>query len=364
MIPKILKEDTIYTFEKLSCKEREKLSNATIILTGCAGFLGFYFLHFFFENRDQLNIKKVIGLDNFMLGHPKWINELQEDKRFVFYQFDIINDDLNMITGWEDVDYVIHMASIASPTFYRMYPLETVDANVSGLRRLLEAYKDKQLKGFLFFSTSEIYGDPDPKAVPTDEEYHGNVSATGPRACYDESKRFCETICMLYAEKYGMPIGVARPFNNYGPGMKLTDKRVPADFADNIRSGKDIVILSNGTPTRTFCYIADAIAGYLKIMLYGKYDYFNIGIENPEITITELAEIYKEKGTKVFGYQGEVIYKHSEEKHYLTNNPQRRCPRIDKAKSILNYSPTISVEAGVERFLKFISQAGEEHLIW
>ena len=123
------------------------------------------------------------------------------------------------------------MASIASPMFYRKYPIETLDANIWGLRRLLDYYMEKEMKGFLFYSSSELYGDPAPEAVPTSEDYNGNVCATGPRACYDESKRFGETMCMLFAQQYGMPIGVVRPFNNYGPGMKINDKRVPADFA-------------------------------------------------------------------------------------------------------------------------------------
>ena len=119
------------------------------------------------------------------------------------------------------------------------------------------------------------------------------VSCTGPRACYDESKRFGETICKLYSEKYDLPIGVVRPFNNYGPGLRLDDQRVSADFEKAVFFNEDIVILSDGAPTRTFCYIADAVVGYLKILLYGKYDFFNIGIESPELTMTELAELYQ-----------------------------------------------------------------------
>lgn len=161
-----------------------------------------------------------------------------------------------------------------------------------------------------------------------------------------------------------MPIGVARPFNNYGPGMKLNDKRVPADFAKNVMEGKDIVILSSGSPSRTFCYIADAVAGYLKILLHGAYDYFNIGIDKPEITVTELAELYRKAGAEICGYTGEVKYAVSEDKDYLTNNPQRRCPKIDKAKKTLAYNPSIHVDEGVRRFLTFIKESPEENLLW
>ena len=360
----ILVEDMNYTLERLSKTEQMELEHRSILITGCAGFLGYYFVNFFHHHADTLHLKKVICLDNFMLGYPKWLDAIAKDERFEVRKFDIIKDHIDEIAGSEDVDFVIHMASIASPIFYRKYPIETLDANVWGLRSLFDFYANKNLKGFLFFSSSEIYGDPAPEAIPTKEEYRGFVSATGPRACYDEAKRFGETMCMLFSEKYNMPIGVARPFNNYGPGMKINDRRVPADFAKNIVEGKDIVILSNGSPTRTFCYIADSIAGYLKVLLHGKYDYFNIGIETPEITIKQLADIYQKHGKEIFNYQGRVVYNISDDKEYLTNNPQRRCPDITKAREFLGYEPTIDVERGVARFLQFIKESTEEHREW
>lgn len=362
MITKQLAEDLQYTFDKLSPHERDQLKGARILLTGCAGFLGFYLVHFLYQFRKELDLKQVICLDNFMLGYPRWMDEISQE--FLVKKFDIIHDNIATIPEAVDANYIIHMASIASPTFYRKFPIETIDANIWGLRSLLDFYREKDIKGFLFFSSSEIYGDPAPEAVPTQEEYHGDVCCTGPRACYDEAKRFGETMCRLFSQEYNMPIGVVRPFNNYGPGMKINDKRVPADFAKNVLEDKDIVILSNGSPSRTFCYIADAVAGYLKILLYGKYDYFNIGIEKPEIPISKLAEIYQEQGREIFGYGGKVVYAVSEDKDYLTNNPQRRCPSIRKAKECLGYLPTISVNEGVRRFLQFLKESPEENLIW
>lgn len=364
MITDQLRKDLEYTYGRLSDAERAKLFGSSILITGSAGFIGFYLLHFLYVFRDELRLKKVICLDNFMLGEPGWQNQIAADKRFVVKKYDVISDRLENIPEAAEADFVVHMASIASPTFYRLHPIETIDANIWGLRRLFDFYKERHLRGFLFFSSSELYGDPVPEAVPTDEEYSGNVSATGPRACYDESKRFGETMCRLFAQEYGMPIGVARPFNNYGPGMKLNDKRVPADFAKNVMEGKDIVILSSGSPSRTFCYIADAVAGYLKILLHGAYDYFNIGIDKPEITIAELAELYRKAGEEISGYTGEVRYAISEDKDYLTNNPQRRCPKIDKARNVLAYEPTIHVDEGVRRFLTFIKESPEENLLW
>lgn len=364
MITPQLEEDLKHTYASLTNEERNKLSKSSILITGCAGFLGFYYVHFLYRFRDELELKNVILLDNFMLGYPKWIDEVAADERFIVKKFNIIEDDISDIKEAQTADYIIHMASIASPIFYRKYPIETIDANVWGLRKLFDYYKDRDIKGFLFYSSSELYGDPAPEFVPTPEDYNGNVCATGPRACYDESKRFGETMCMLFAKQYNMPIGVVRPFNNYGPGMKINDKRVPADFASNVMNNEDIVILSNGAPSRTFCYIADAVAGYLKILLYGKYDYFNIGIDKPEITINELAGYYKKAGKKIFDADIDVKYETSEDAEYLTNNPQRRCPKIDKARDILGYNPTIYVEEGVERFLKFIKESPKENLVW
>ncbi len=361
---RIKNEDMEYIYSHLSEPEKRKLNGAVIVLTGCGGFLGYYFMSFFEAYADGLGIKKVVALDNFMLGCPCWMEHMRENPLFSIHEFDIISGRVGDIPECKSADFVIHMASIASPTFYRQHPIETLDANIWGLRSLLEYYKERDIAGFLFFSSSELYGDPSPDRIPTDEEYRGNVSATGPRACYDESKRFGETMCGLFARKYNMPIGVARPFNNYGPGMRLNDRRVPADFAKAVYEGEDIVILSDGNPTRTFCYIADAVVGYLKVLLYGKYDYFNIGMDQPEISINELADIYARAGREVFGYTGDVVYAVPEDSEYLTHNPGRRCPDITKARNLLSYAPSIDVSEGVQRFLTFIRESGKGELIW
>jgi len=359
-----LQNDILHTQMTLSKEETGKFKDSVILITGACGFLGYYFLNFFKQTGKELGIKKIIALDNFMLGKPAWLESFYGDSLFTVEQFNIITDDIAKIPLAGDANFIIHMASIASPVFYRKYPIETLDANIWGLRNLLDFYKEKAIKGFLFFSSSEVYGNPDRNSVPTNEEYYGYVSITGPRACYDESKRFGETMCMLFSRQYDMPIGVARPFNNYGPGMRLNDKRVPADFALAIYENRDIEILSDGSPTRTFCYIADSVGGYLKILLHGKYDYFNIGIEKPEITISELAEIYVRAGKDVFGYTGKVNYAVSGDSHYLTDNPQRRCPDIGKARRVLGYNPEIAVEEGVARFLRYIKETEKNEFYW
>ncbi len=353
----VVTQDVDHIFNQLSKEEKDKLRNSKVLITGCAGFLGFYFLHFFVRMEKELGIKKIIGLDSFIVGNPEWLTNLAKETSILeIHHFDISKDDITKIKGAEESDIIIHMASIASPVFYRKYPIETLDANIWGLRKLFDFYKGKPIKGLLFFSSSEIYGDPTPENIPTNEEYRGNVSCIGPRACYDESKRFGETMCYLFWLEHKLPVSIARPFNNYGPGMKINDQRVPADFAKAILNNKDIVIYSSGSPTRTFCYVADAVAGYLKVMLHGQCEYFNIGIEDPEITVSKLAEIYVNIGKKSFGYTGNVKYEVPQETNYLTHNPMRRCPDISKAKKKLNYNPTIKVEEGIERFLNFLKQ--------
>ncbi len=336
---------------------KNKFDNSTILITGAAGFLGYEMLNYLVKYSDELNLKKIIALDNFLLDKVKWATELSHDCPLLeFKKFDIVLDDLNSIISDLEVDYVIHMASIASPTFYRKFPIETLDANIWGLRKLLDYFINRKISGFLFFSSSEIYGDPDQKNIPTEEGYNGNVSCTGPRACYDEAKRFGETLCMKFYEKYNLPIGIARPFNNYGPGMNINDKRAPADFANCILNNKEIEILSDGNPTRTFCYVADAIAGYFNILLDGHGDFFNIGIEKPEISIKNLAQLFVDAGKRLGIYKhSDIIYLKSTDPNYLIDNPNRRCPNISKAKKILSYNPSITVENGIERYLKFLN---------
>jgi dTDP-glucose 4,6-dehydratase/UDP-glucuronate decarboxylase len=212
--------------------------------------------------------------------------------------------------------------------------------------------KGKPVEGFLYFSSSEIYGDPPSEYIPTSETYPGQVSCTGPRACYDESKRYGETLCVNFARQYSLAVKIARPFNNYGPGLSLTDGRVFPDFARDILAGKDITMFSDGSPTRTFCYVADAVIGYYKILVAGqRAEAYNIGIEAPEISINALAERMASVAKALWGYTGIVVHQRSPEQSYLTDNPNRRCPKITKARAELGYNPAVSLDEGIKRTL-------------
>jgi dTDP-glucose 4,6-dehydratase/UDP-glucuronate decarboxylase len=309
-----------------------------------------YFVHYFAALNDLNIIEKPCKLyiiENYIRGVPKWF-ELIKNREDIT----IIEADINKPLDLPKSDFIIHAATIASPTYYRKYPIETMDANVIGLRNLLDFAKNNPCESFLFFSTSEIYGDPDPSNIPTKETYRGNVSCTGPRACYDESKRYGETLCVNFYQQYNIPVKVVRPFNNFGPGLKLSDKRVIPDFFNNVIEGKKITIYSDGKTTRTFCYISDAITGYLQALLSSyNGEAFNVGTSSPEITMLELAQTI----SKVINSSTEIEYEYqvSSDTDYLTDNPQRRCPDITKAKTLLGYEPIISLEEGLTRIYNY-----------
>ncbi len=314
-------------------------------------------MHWNDRNGRQGSIPVTV-YDNYVRGLPDWLERLDGRPDLKLVKHDITEPLPEVV---EAFDYVIHAASIASPTYYRRYPIETMDANVNGLRSLLDYCLARQetadpVKGVLFFSTSEIYGDPPPDSIPTDETYRGNVSCTGPRACYDESKRYGETLCVNFAHVYGLPVKIARPFNNYGPGLQLTDRRVLPDFVRDVLGGRDVEMLSDGSPTRTFCYVADAVVGYYKILVQGRSgEAYNIGTETPEISMLELAERVVCIARELFDYEGHVVRRASTDAHYLTDNPTRRCPAIAKARSELGYHPGIDLDEGLRRSLRWYS---------
>jgi UDP-glucuronate decarboxylase len=341
--------------------EFKGMEGSNLLITGGAGFLGYYLVQsvlFWNERHAAGRPIHVTVVDNYRRGVPEWLTGLRGNPHLSLVEHDI---SLPLPPGPREFHYVIHAAGIASPTYYRHFPIETMDTNINGLRFLLDYARGRRstpepVRGFLFYSSSEIYGDPHPSAIPTPEDYRGNVSCTGPRACYDESKRYGETLCVNFAQQHGLPVTMARPFNNYGPGLKITDRRVIPDFVRDVLSGRDIVMLSDGSPKRTFCYSADAIAGYYKVLTRGRAgEPYNIGVETPEISMLDLAERIVARAREIFGYRGKVVRQVSTEKAYLVDNPSRRCPVIAKARTELGYSPAIGLDEGLRRSLVWYS---------
>ena len=362
----VVAEDVDSICRRLSTEFGE-MAGSNLLITGGAGFLGYYFVHAIHHHNRNASESEQISLtvfDNYVRGVPGWTKQLDGDCGVRFLTYDLaspLRDDVG------DFEYVIHAASIASPNFYRQRPIETMDSNINGLRALLDRFHrqdvdGKPVGGFLFMSSSEIYGDPSPECIPTPEDYRGFVSCTGPRACYDEAKRYGETLCVNFAQVHKMPITVARPFNNYGPGLKITDGRVLPDFCRNVLNGEDIVMLSDGKAKRTFCYDADSIMGYYRILVNGKPgEAYNIGVETPEISMRELADRVVALAKDLVGYSGKVVQKTSSDPDYLVDNPNRRCPIITKAREEIGYHPTITLEEGLRRSLLWYRENNGEN---
>ena len=215
---------------------------------------------------------------------------------------------------------------------------------------MLNLAKEQQATSMLYLSTSEIYGNPHPEFIPTPETYFGNVSSTGVRACYDESKRLAETLCMEYVRQFDTPVKIVRPFNTYGAGQRIDDKRIIPDLMLAAQNQQPIVLHSDGSPTRSFCYIRDAVIGMLLVWLSDHHgEVFNVGNDQAEISMRNLAELFCEIVNEPWAV---VKYQTSDDQHYLSDNPQRRCPDISKMGEFFGWQPQVSLEDGLRRTLR------------
>jgi dTDP-glucose 4,6-dehydratase/UDP-glucuronate decarboxylase len=325
------------------------LQGSTLLVTGASGFLCSYFVETVAALNDRsLNPPcELVAVDNFRTGLPDRLRELEGRKGITFLKHDIT---LPLRLG-RKVNWIIHGASIASPTFYRRYPLETIDVNVTGTRHLLELARHAPVQGLLYLSTSEIYGDPDPAHIPTPEDYRGYVSCTGPRACYDESKRLGETLCMAYHQLYGVSVKMVRPFNVYGPGQRLDDGRIIPDLMRAVVEQQPIILYSDGRATRAFCYVTDAIRAMWHVLLSNvRGAVFNVGNDEREISIWNLARLMR----RVAGCPSLPIERRiSADANYLTDNPQRRCPDLGRLRSHFDWRPEVSLTRGLSHTLRW-----------
>jgi UDP-glucuronate decarboxylase len=333
----LLKEDieTIYLNTK---KISKSLKGKTILITGGNGFLGKYFVELF-KKYNQFSKKKIkiLVYDNNL---KKNFNEPSNNIRFIKH------DVSNKIITRRKIDIIIHAAGIASPYYYRKKPIQTLDVAINGTRNCLEIAKKNNSK-FIFFSSSEIYGDPHSEYVPTKETYRGNVSTLGPRACYDESKRLGETLCYIYNNYYKIHTNIIRPFNVYGPGMGQYDYRIFPNFISNALNNKKINIYGSGNQTRTYCYITDAIEGFIRIICLGKPgEAYNIGNNKPEVSVKDVFSIFK----KIYANKIKVNFI-NHPKSYPNDEPQRRCPDLNKSNKHLNYKPKIKLNDGLKKYL-------------
>jgi UDP-glucuronate decarboxylase len=334
-------EDSEIAFKSISesCKFPRK---SRWLVTGAGGFLGSQILNVLQEAIKKGYDCEIVAVDS----------QIRGDRREWYFD-NVTFIDHDIILPWPDLGaftHVLHLASIASPIFYREFPLETLQSNYIGSLNALEYARTRDAK-ILLMSSSEIYGDPTPENIPTSETYRGNVSSIGVRACYDEGKRVMETLAWIYSSKFEMDISIARPFNFYGPGMRIDDGRILPDMFKSFLLNSNIVLYSDGKPTRSFCYVRDAIIALFLMLLSDKHwKLYNVGNTETEISMSELAELTASIA-RSFGWRGLVDYELHHEKDYLINNPNRRSPATDLINSELSWNAKVPLAEGIERSL-------------
>ncbi|WP_267382897.1 UDP-glucuronic acid decarboxylase family protein [Cyanobacterium sp. uoEpiScrs1] len=303
-----------------------------ILVTGGAGFIGSHLIDRLMEQRHD-----VLCLDNFYTGHKHNI-----EKWFDNPYFELIRHDITEPIRLE-VDQVYHLACPASPIHYQLNPVKTIKTNVLGTLYMLGLAKRVKAK-FLLASTSEVYGDPD--VHPQPEEYRGNVNCTGLRACYDEGKRVAETLAFEYHREHKVDIRVARIFNTYGPRMLKNDGRVVSNFVVQALEEKPLTVYGDGSQTRSFCYVSDLVEGLIRLM---NSDYIGpINLGNPEeYSILRLAQIIQE----MLNPKMELVYKALPQ-----DDPRKRQPDINKARTYLGWEPVVSLKEGLELTIKDFQQ--------
>ena len=301
------------------------------MVTGGAGFLGSHL-----TDRLLAEGHRVIGLDNLITGNLENIGHLAGNANYRFLKHDVSN----FIFLPDDVDFIYHLASPASPIDYLEHPIPTMKVGALGTHNALGLAKAKKA-GLLLASTSECYGDP--LVHPQKEDYWGNVNPIGPRGVYDEAKRFAEAITMAYHRFHGVDTKIVRIFNTYGPRMRLRDGRVVPAFIGQALTGEALTIFGDGSQTRSFCFVSDLIDGIFRLSQSDFHEPVNIG--NPmEMTIKQFAEhiIRITESTHGIDYRPLPV-----------DDPKVRQPDISRAKRVLNWEPKVEFEIGIRETLEY-----------
>lgn len=342
----IIKEDLRTIFN--SDIDWSKFFNKTILISGANGFLPAYLvetlLYLNFVNPSS-NVKVVALVRS--IGNAKIrFKAYSENPNLIF----IVQDVSNPIQLSTKIDFIIHAASQASPKYYGIDPVGTLSANVLGTFNLLKLARENKVESFLFFSSGEVYGELDASQIPIDENTFGYVNPTNVRSCYAESKRIGENICVSYHHQFDVPIKIVRPFHTYGPGMKLDDGRVYADFVSDILKNQNICMHSDGAAVRAFCYLSDATIAFIKVLLEGKNgEAYNVGNPEEEYSVLKLAntlvDLYPKKKLQVI----KIVTNNSN--NYLKSPLKSNSPNITKIRQ-LNWRPLVAVQEGFKRTIE------------
>jgi len=318
-------------------------SGRTVMITGGAGFLGSTLA-------DRLVAKghHVYCLDNFHTGRRTNLASLASSEFLTVVKHDIVQP----FPDLPRFDEIYNLACPASPIHYQEDPVATLQVCSQGVLNVLERARADNARVF-HTSTSEIYGDPE--IHPQHESYHGNVNTVGPRSCYDEGKRFAETLMMDYSARYGITTRMVRIFNTFGPRMQADDGRVVSNFIVQALRGKEITIYGDGRQTRSFCYVDDLIDGFLLLMEAGDHASGPMNIGNPnERTVGELAQMIIE----LTGSSSSIVHR-----PLPIDDPRRRRPDISRANKLLNWSPQVDLITGLENTIQYFrSQMDEERV--
>jgi dTDP-glucose 4,6-dehydratase len=301
---------------------------ARAVVTGGAGFIGAHLCRALLGRGWD-----VVAVDDFSSGHRDNLDDLLDASGFTLVEHDIVHG--LPVDG--PVDAVLHFASPASPPLYLARPIPTLEVGSIGTQHALELARKHTGCRFLLASTSEVYGDP--LVHPQSESYWGNVNPVGPRAVYDESKRFAEATTTAYREVHRMDTKIARIFNTYGPGLRPLDGRVVSNFLAQAMQGRPITIYGEGTQTRSFCYVDDEVDGLLRLLDSDHSGPVNIG--NPaECTVLELAELVLE----ITASSSELTFE-----PLPRDDPRQRCPDISLAERVLGWRPRVELREGLTR---------------
>ena len=313
-----------------------------ILVAGGAGFIGSHLCTRLLKENHE-----VICVDNFLTGSKQNIEDLLKNKNFSLVEHDVIKPLPNGISA----DSVFHLASPASPNHhsqisYHALPMETMLVNTIGTLELLK-FAGKNKAKFLFASTSEVYGDP--LEHPQNEEYRGNVSTTGPRSIYDESKRFGETLTAYFCRDKGLDARIARIFNTYGPGMAKADMRMIITIINQAIESKPITLFGDGSQTRSLCFIDDMVEGLMRLMFYPKTkgEVVNLGAQD-EYSVLEYAQLVK----KFLTSKSEIIFSEK----LPEDDPKKRRPNITKAKKLLDWEPKVQLEEGLKKTIDYFKK--------
>ena len=308
-----------------------------VLVAGGAGFIGSHVCEELLARGHE-----VVCLDNFVTGSRRNVEQLLTNPSFSITEADVSS------APQVQVDLILHLASPASPVHYKAFPIETMLANSTGTLRLLDIAQTASAR-FVLASTSEVYGDP--LEHPQKETYWGNVNPIGPRACYDESKRFGEALTLEYWRTRSVNASIVRIFNTYGPRMNIDDGRVVPAFISAVLEERPMLLQGAGTQTRSFCYVDDLVAALLLVAFDrgAEGEVFNIG--NPhELTMLQLATVI----AKLIGRSGEDI-------EYVArgaDDPERRKPDIGKMRERFGWEPKISIDEGLSRTIEYFRGIG------